>query len=88
MRGWRRQPERPAGPGAAAGGARSAGTIRGERAVRGHVCGRRVHVRGQGGPAGRWSLTDEEVALALPAVPQPVHERVPDLSLGTQKRRE
>lgn len=43
---------------------------------------------GRGEPAGRWSLTDEEVALALPAVPQPVDKRVPDLSLGTQKHRE
>lgn len=68
---------------------------RGERArVRGHVCGRRGHVRWRGGgagggwgePVGRWSLTDEEVALALPAVPQPVDKRVPDLSLGTQSR--
>lgn len=41
---------------------------------------------GWGEPVGRWSLTDEEVALALPAVPQPVDKRVPDLSLGTQSR--
>lgn len=61
--------------------------------VRGHVCGQRGHVRrqrglggGQDEPAGRWSLTDEEVALALPAVPQAVDKRVPDLSLGTQSR--
>lgn len=39
---------------------------------------------GRGEPAGRWSLTDEEVALALPAVPKAVDKRVPDLSLGIQ----
>lgn len=76
-------------PGGGGQSARMAPGQRGER-VRGHVCGRRGHVRGQGGraePAGRWSLTDEEVALALPAVPQPVDKRVPDLSLGTQKHK-
>lgn len=82
VQGGRQQPSAwiPAGQQAA----------RGERArVQGHVCRQQGHVRGRGGwgkPAGRWSLTDEEVALALPAVPQPVNKRVPDLSLGTQSR--
>lgn len=46
-----------------------------------------VHRQSRGGwgePAGRWSLTDEEVALALPAVPKAMDKRVPDLSLGIQ----
>lgn len=71
----------PGSPQGSAGGVRVC--------VWGHVYRRQGHVRGRGGcgkPMSRWSLTDEEVALALPAVPQAMDKRVPDLSLGTQSR--